>query len=134
VYQSGHRALFAILVLCASTAAEPTVLQPFAVDWNAPADSPASMALLLSAPAGKDGFVRVADGHLVQGNGQRFRIWGINITSRATVPTREAAPQLAAHLARCGVNCVRLHFLDSIAPRGLVAAQPDSTQRRDPEQ
>lgn len=134
MYQSGHRALFAILVLCASTAAEPTVLQPFAVDWNAPADSPASMAFLLSAPAGKDGFVRVADGHLVQGNGQRFRIWGINITSRATVPTREAAPQLAAHLARCGVNCVRLHFLDSIAPRGLVAAQPDSTQRLDPEQ
>jgi len=135
VHRMGNVILPAILAVCVSaTAAEPSALQPFAVDWNAPANSPASVAFLLSAPAGKDGFVRVANGHLVQGNGERFRIWGVNITSRATVPTREAASQLASHLARCGVNCVRLHFLDSIAPRGLVAADRDTTQRLDPEQ
>jgi hypothetical protein len=126
--------LAVVLFGAAAVRADQPALQPFAVDWTANADSPASMAFLLSAPAGKDGYIRVAKGHLVQPNGQRFRIWGVNITGRATVPPREAAPQLAAHLARCGVNCVRLHFLDSVAPNGLVAAGRDTTQTLDPAQ
>jgi hypothetical protein len=35
---------------------------------------------LLSAPAGKQGFVTVADRHLVTPDGKRFRMWGVNMT------------------------------------------------------
>jgi hypothetical protein len=70
----------------------------------------------------------------VRPGGERFRIWGVNITGRATVPTKEAAPLLAAHLARCGVNCVRFHFLDRPAPQGLIDAQRDDTRALDPDQ
>jgi len=128
-----------VIILCvltfgvAAAAAEPA-LSPFPVDWNAPADSPASVAFLLDAPAGKHGFLGVAGGHLAWTGGQRLRIWGVNITAGATLPTREAAPQLAAHLARCGINCVRLHFLDLRAPTGLVAADRNDTQALDPRQ
>ena len=85
--------------------------RPLAVDWNSPPDSPASLAFLLDAPAGKDGFVRASDGHLLLPSGSRLRIWGVNITGKAALPSKDAAPLLAAHLARCGINCVRLHFL-----------------------
>lgn len=126
-------ATVAIIAAGAAQGSEP-VLHPFPVDWSAPADSPASMAFLLDAPAGKHGFVRIAAGHLVDGSGKRFRIWGVNATARATVPSRKAAGVLAAHLARCGVNCVRFHFLDRPAPQGLIAANRDNTQALDPAQ
>lgn len=118
---------------CTAQGSEPRWC-PFAVDWSAPADSPVSMAFLLDAPAGKAGFVRIAGGHLVDGSGKRFRIWGVNVTARATVPSRQAAPLLAGHLARCGVNCVRFHFLDRPAPQGLIAADREDTQVLDPAQ
>ncbi|MGQ9575765.1 MAG: hypothetical protein ACUVUC_10640 [Thermoguttaceae bacterium] len=114
-------------------AAEP-VLRPFPVDWSAAADSPASVAFLLDRPAGKEGFVRAVDGHLVGPSGRRLRLWGINITARATCPPKEAAPRLADHLARCGVNCVRFHFLDRPAPDGLIQAGRDDTRALDPAQ
>ena len=58
----------------------------------------------------------------------------MNLTARATLPSREAAPQLADHLARCGVNCVRFHFLDRLAPHGLIDAGRDDTRTLDPGQ
>ena len=114
-------------------AAEPE-LKPFPVDWTAAADSPASVAFLLDPPAGRDGFIRAVDGHLVRPSGGRLRIWGVNMTARATTPSKEAAPRLAAHLARCGINCVRFHFLDRPAPQGLIDAGRDDTRALDPAQ
>lgn len=108
--------------------------KPFPVEWSSAPDSPASVAFLLNPPAGKDGFIRASGGHLVLPSGSRLRIWGVNITAKATVPAREAAPLLAAHLARCGVNCVRFHFLDRPAPQGLVAAGRNDTRALDPAQ
>lgn len=114
-------------------AVEPE-LRPLAVDWNSKADSPASVAFLLDAPAGKEGFIGASGGHLVRPSGARFRIWGVNITGRATLPSKEAAPLLAAHLAQYGVNCVRFHFLDRPAPQGLIDARRDDTRALDPAQ
>ena len=108
--------------------------RPFAVDWNSPADSPASMAFLLKGPAGKDGFVRASGGHLALPSGRRLRIWGVNITGKAALPSKDAAPLLAAHLARCGINCVRLHFLDCPAPNGIIDAGRDDTRALAPAQ
>ena len=105
--------------------------EPFPVDGTSPPDSPAGVSFLLTAPAGKDGFVRIVDGHLAHGSGRRLRIWGVNATAKACLPGKEDAPRVAAHLARCGINCVRFHFLDSLAPRGLIEAGRDDTQSLD---
>jgi hypothetical protein len=122
-----------VLVGVAVRAAEPE-LAAFPVDWQASADSPAGVAFLLDAPAGKGGFIRIDKGHLVRPDGSRFRIWGVNLTGKATVPSKEDAPRVAAHLARCGLNCMRFHFLDNPAPRGLIDGRRDDTRALDPEQ
>lgn len=126
--------VLACVVIATAAHAQSSAFHPFSVDWNGAADSPASVAFLLDKPAGRSGFVRAEGGHLVQGDGKRFRIWGINITAPAAVPTKDAAPRLAAHLARFGINCVRLHFLDRPAPIGLVSANREDTQALDPAQ
>jgi len=106
-------------------------MQPFPIDWHSDAASPASVAFLLDKPAGAGGFVTAKEGHLVDGHGRRLRLWGINATAEAALPPKEQAPLIAAHLARCGINCVRLHFMDGIAPRGLIAKNYDDTQHLD---
>ncbi|MCU0246520.1 MAG: hypothetical protein MUC42_08090, partial [Bryobacter sp.] len=112
-----------LFVLLAADAA----MQPYEMDWRAQGPYAVDLTYLNEAPAGKHGFVGVADGHLVDGRGRRLRIWGVNTTGAANLPSREDAPLVAAHLARFGINCVRMHFLDSRAPRGLIdATKPDS--------
>ncbi len=109
-------------------------LEPFSMDWRGGSGGPADVSFLLQAPAGKDGFVTLKDGHLADGKGRRFRIWGINITAAATLPSRQDAPAVAAHLARFGLNCVRFHFLDRTAPNGLVDNSRNDTRALDPKQ
>jgi hypothetical protein len=74
----------------------------------------------------------------VEGAGKRIRFWGVNVTdwSRGSVmiPSREDAPMYASTLARFGVNCVRLHFLDLTTPRGLIDSSKDDTRSFDKEQ
>ena len=103
----------------------------FTVGWPAGGASPADVSFLLPAPAGKDGFVRVKGGHLVQPDGTRFRIWGINATGRGVLPATNSASAIAAGLARRGINCVRFHLLDTTWSL-LVAKQAD-TRALDPE-
>jgi hypothetical protein len=66
-----------------------------------------------------------------------FACGGVHLTdwSRGSVllPTKEDAPMWASTLARYGINCVRLHFLDLDAPRGIIAAGSDS-RHFDPQQ
>ena len=66
---------------------------------------------LLDAPAGKDGFVRVEGQHFVTDKG-RIRFNATNLTGEANFPSHEQAERLAARMARFGINCVRLHFMD----------------------
>ncbi|MEI7807368.1 MAG: hypothetical protein WCJ07_02670 [Verrucomicrobiota bacterium] len=103
----------------------------FTVGWPAGGESPADVSFLLPAPAGKDGFVRVKDGHLVRPDGKRFRIWGLNATGRGALPATNSASAIAAGLARRGINCVRFHFLDTT--RSLLAAKQADTRALDPE-
>ena len=125
------RRLFVFLLAAAAWGAE---MQPFAMDWKNNSGGLAGVAFLLDAPAGGKGFIAVRDGHLVRPDGRRFRIWGVNITAHATLPSQRDAPAVAAHLARFGINCVRLHFLDRTAPAGLVDARRDDTRALDPAQ
>ena len=93
--------------------AEGDELAPFPIDWRENEGSLIDLAPSLDAPAGRDGHLQIAGGHLATPDGRRFRIWGVNLTGAACFPEKEDAPAVAQHLARLGVNCVRFHFLDS---------------------
>ena len=99
--------------------------------------SPADLSFLLDPPAGAHGFIHEADGHLETGDGHRIRFWGVNVTDwspgSTQIPSKKDAPMWAATLARYGVNCIRLQFLDFVAPRGLIAPG-NNTRALDPEQ
>ena len=128
----------ACLALPALAQWDDNLLKPFVMDHRAAAASPADVSFLLDAPAGKDGFIRIQDGHFVKPNGQRIRFWGVHFTdwSRGSVemPPKEDTPMWAATLARFGVNIVRLHFLDLPAPRGIIDSTRDDSRAFDPQQ
>jgi len=124
----------AVMLSAACASAQPVEMKPFVMDWQNNSASPADVSFLLHAPAGKTGFIGVQDGHLANPDGRLFRIWGINITGNANFPSREDAPTVAAHLARFGLNCIRMHFLDSRSPGGLVDGARADTRALDPKQ
>jgi aryl-phospho-beta-D-glucosidase BglC (GH1 family) len=82
-----------------------------------PADFPVldndSISIDLSAlnkgSAGKDGFVRVKDGHFATDLG-RIRFVGVSIASGSCYPNKDEAEAIAEFLAKNGINLVRLHF------------------------
>jgi hypothetical protein len=113
----------------AAVSASPT--QPFTVKWSAAGQFQADVSFLLHAPTGRGGFIGAKDGHLVLPDGARFRIWCLNATMAAALPSKEHAPIVAANLARRGINCVRLHFLDRLSPVGLIAADRNDTRALD---
>jgi hypothetical protein len=100
------------------------LLKPFVMDHRAGGASPADVSFLLDAPAGKDGFIRIHDGHFVEPGGRRIDFWGVHLTdwSRGSIllPSHEDSALYAATLARYGINMVRPHFLDLPAPRGII--------------
>ncbi|HEU4719921.1 MAG TPA: hypothetical protein VFS59_01055 [Gemmatimonadaceae bacterium] len=129
--------LATLVPAAASAQGRDSLLVPFTMEHRAADSSSLDLSFLLDAPAGRHGFVRVRDGHLARGDGERLRLWGIHLTdwSRGSVllPPKEDAPMWASTLARYGINCVRLHFIDLDAPRGLIAAGSDS-RSFDPQQ
>jgi hypothetical protein len=124
--------LFTLLTY--SAVAQQPEMKPFVMDWQNNSGSPVDASFLLNAPAGGIGFIGVRDGHLAYPDGRRFRIWGFNITAAANFPTQEQAPMVAAYLARFGINCLRMHFLDSRSPGGLIDGTRDDTRTLDPKQ
>jgi hypothetical protein len=115
---------------CAQT--DDSLLKPFEMDHRAASRSPADVSFLHDAPAGKDGFIRIQNGHFVTPKGGRIRFWGVHLTdwSRGSVelPSREDIPMYASTLARYGVNMVRLHFLDLDAPRGIIDSRRNDSR------
>jgi len=122
------------LLLVGTTLAQTIEMQPFTMDWRENEDSLVNLAFLLDAPAGKGGFIGISNGHLAKPNGERFRIWGVNVTAASCFPSKEDAPVVARHLARFGINCVRFHFLDSNWAAGLFVAGREDTRALDPQQ
>ena len=110
-------------------------LQPYSVDHRRGGGAVIDLSFLLEAPAGRDGFIRVQNGHLVKPNGEAARFWGVNLTEwtrgSASIPTKEDAPLWADTLARYGVNLVRLHFLDLPTPRGMIDGTRNDSQHFD---
>jgi hypothetical protein len=128
-----------LLSSCRLSAQTGSTLRPFTLDHRKAmlAHSPVDVSFLLDPPAGRHGFVRALGSHLVTGDGKRIRFWGVNITDwskgSVMIPSKEDARLWAATLARFGVNCVRLQFLDLPTPRGLIDGKRDDTRALDPE-
>jgi hypothetical protein len=85
-------------------------LFPFVISFDSPKNA-TDISQQLDAPAGKNGFVRVKDGHFITDKG-RFQIWGTNTCFAANFLDKNNADKLADRLARFGTNCVRLHHMD----------------------
>ena len=84
---------------------------PFHIPENG-AGGAASAERFLDAPAGKHGFVRVAGKSFATDAGP-IRFNGTNLTGPANFPDHETADRLAERFARLGINCVRLHYMDT---------------------
>ena len=107
----------AVFMSVAALNAAEIAFQPFKIDHQTREDSPIDVSFLLgTTPAGQDGFITMKGGHLVKPNGERFRIWGVNLTGwtrgSTLLPPKDEAARWAQIMARHGINCVRFHFLD----------------------
>ncbi len=112
---------------------------PFVISYDNP-DNITSAAQFLEAPAGKNGFVKVHNGKFYTDAGE-IRFHATNITGPANFPTHENADKIAERFARLGINCVRLHFMDTwyinfmTEPTQGILADNSVTQRNlDPKQ
>ena len=100
-------------------------------------DSSVDMSFLNEDIAGGSGFVTVKDGHFVDGNGNRIRFFGTNLTFGSCFPDKETAANIAGRLARLGMNVVRFHHMDNqSAPGGIwdkdkKELDPDQLDRLD---
>ncbi|MCP4262194.1 MAG: hypothetical protein GY774_32530 [Planctomycetes bacterium] len=71
--------------------------------------------------------LQALDGHFYR-SGERVRLWGVNLSFGANLPSHEDAPFIAARLAAAGVNSVRCHHMDTARwPRGLWNAEDGKT-------
>ena len=105
--------IFALFAQAAGVAApDDSGMFPFVIRPDV-ADTAADLSALLEAPAGKGGFLRRDGEHFVDASGRRVRLNGVNLTARGNFPSHEEADRLAAHFARLGFNCVRLHYFDT---------------------
>lgn len=77
-----------------------------------PEGSPVDLAHLNAEAAGARGFLRVENGHFVDGAGRRVRLIGTNVTGDSCFPEPEQGERLARRLRQWGFNCLRLHFMD----------------------
>ncbi len=100
-------------ILCTGSvrSAEQPPLFPFIVSYDAP-DNATNVSAWIERPAGARGFVRAEGERLVTSTGP-IRLWAVNLCFDACFPEHDLAERVAARLARLGVNCVRMHHMDS---------------------
>lgn len=94
---------------------------PFELAEKMDPNSPANIGkLVLDAPAGKHGFVKVKGGDFVFEDGAPARFWGTNLCFQANFPSKEKTKWMADRLAFFGFNAVRLHHMDfAFEPQGI---------------
>jgi hypothetical protein len=127
---------FCICLSVTAQQVEEIPLEPYNIDWRTGNDTDFDLSGILDKPAGSAGFVRIKDGHFYTPDGERFRIWGVNVTAGACFPEKKFAPKVAAFLARYGINGVRFHFLDSQwgPEKSIFDYDTTTTRKLNPEQ
>jgi len=109
-------------------------LFPFVLPWNDSSAGITNLSGRLSTPSGSSGHIRAgADGHLYSGS-TRTRFFGVDLAFSAALPTHSDSEQIAARLAKFGVNIVRFHIVDMLPfPEGILARDGKDTRHLDPE-
>ncbi|MGC9453537.1 MAG: hypothetical protein ACP5HU_01610 [Phycisphaerae bacterium] len=125
-----------LAISTAASAAPPESrdeLVPFVLPWNDGSGGPSSIAEWNHRPAGRFGFIRVGDdGHFHTDQG-RIRLLGANVQFGACLPEKDQAEEIAARMAKFGLNVVRFHHMDRARfPRGLLAEDASDTRQLDP--
>jgi len=106
----------------------------FVVPGDDAIPSATDMSKLSPKPAGADGFVTIRDGKFYTNSG-RLKIWGVNTCFGGNFPTHEQAEKVAAHLAKLGVNGVRMHHHDTVTtPHGIWGKIVNGKRMFDPQQ
>lgn len=106
-------------------------LFPFVISYEMSKGAATDFSTLLEAPAGKDGFIRVENGHFVNDKGI-VKLNATNLTAAANFPTHEQAERVAERIANFGINCVRLHYMDwPYGPEGFPLAKEPSILAKD---
>jgi len=78
------------------------------------------MSFLNKEIAGSSGFVKVVNGHFVDGKGAGIRFFGTNLTFSSCFPEKGTAVMIAGRLRKLGMNVVRFHHMDNqSAPDGI---------------
>lgn len=79
----------------------------------------------LDAPAGKHGFVQIANEKLVFEDGREVKFWGTNICSRLPYVPAEKADSFVNFIGKYGVNAVRFHKFTWYAYHGDKSTEFD---------
>jgi len=83
---------------------------PYTMPWDA---APVDLSWLNERPAGGHGLVQVGDGRFQFEDGTPARFWGVCNSAAANFPTHEQSEEIAARMAKFGVNMVRTHHADA---------------------
>lgn len=119
----------ALPCLVASARADDRRMFPFRLGATDAAKTAVDVSRLNQAPIDDDDRVTTRDGHFVTLVGRPLRLLGVNFSFSANFPTHEGAKQVAAHLAKFGVNAVRHHHMDA---RDIWKNNSDGTREVDP--
>lgn len=110
---------------------------PFTGASPIPVESEWRMSDWLESPAGKHGRI-VAREDVLFYNDQPIKLWGINVSYRATAPDKNLADRRADFYAALGINSVRLHkYADGdgwagiLKPGTAVSFEPQALDRMD---
>jgi hypothetical protein len=110
--------IFALLVCTFPCIGAADDFVPFVIPAKPNPDSPIAVTSYEPIRTDSDLLI-VNDGHFFR-DGKRVRLWGVNLSFGANLPTHEDAPVIAARLASAGFNAVRCHHLDTARwPRGI---------------
>ena len=106
-------------------------------EWDTPDDEAAfgtaiDASFNLDAPAGKHGFVKADGNKLVFEDGTPARFWGTNVGIYFTLGETiyNDAPTVAARIARCGYNIVRIHAIDLFTSGNIFGEEHSGTTRK----
>lgn len=102
-------------VLGSSALHGQSTLKPFVLPWDDATATATSLAGWHPEPAGASGRIAVnAAGHFTEGvDGPRIRFLGVNIGSSACFPPKDMADEVAARMAKFGINAVRFHHMEA---------------------
>ena len=101
--------LLPLFTASVSNAAQSAMVLP----WNDATDTVTSLAGWSHRPAGKKGRLYANDAGELMAGDERYRLWGVNLTGGACFPSHEDAEQVAARMAKYGINVVRFHHMNA---------------------